>query len=98
VAGAAGAAAHVAVMEAEEVEALASFPQLHDPRLGLFRLKPELGQKRPEHAERAPGFGLRPAHHHEIVGVADEHTVPTCLPCPVEPVQVDVAEQRRAGS
>jgi hypothetical protein len=46
--GALGAAAHVAVVEAEEVEALASFAQVHDPRLRLFRLKPKLGEQRPE--------------------------------------------------
>ena len=36
-----------------------------------------------------------PAHHDQIVGVADEHAAPACLPVPVEPVQVDVAEQGR---
>jgi hypothetical protein len=46
------------VVEAEEVEALASFRQVHDPRLGLFRLEPELGQQRPERGERAPGLGV----------------------------------------
>ena len=54
-AGAPDAAAHVAVVEAEEVEALASFAQVHDPRLGLLGLKPELGEKRPERRQGAPG-------------------------------------------
>ena len=30
-----------------------------------------------------------------VVGVADQHPVPASSPCPVEPVQVDVAQQRR---
>ena len=95
VAGAAGAPAHVAVVEGEEVEALASFPQVHDPRLRLLRLKPKLREECPERGKRAPGLRLRPAHHHEIVGVADKDTVPARLPVAVEPVQVDVAEQGR---
>src|SRR6266508_6873795 len=75
VAGAARTAAHVAVMEAEEVEALASFPQMHDPRLGLLRLKAELGQDRPERRKRLSGLRFRPAHHDKIVRVAAEHAV-----------------------
>jgi hypothetical protein len=35
------AAAYVAMVEAEEVESLASFAQVHDPRLGRLRLKPQ---------------------------------------------------------
>jgi hypothetical protein len=33
-------AAHIAVFEAEEVKALASFTQVHDPRLGLLGRSP----------------------------------------------------------
>jgi hypothetical protein len=33
-----GAATHVAVMETEEIEPLASFTQVHDPRLGVLEL------------------------------------------------------------
>jgi hypothetical protein len=39
-----GAAAHPVVVEAEEVEALALFPQVGDPRLGLLGPEPELGR------------------------------------------------------
>ena len=93
--GAAGAAAHPAVVEAEEVQPLAPFAQVHDPRLGLLGLEPELGQDRPQRREGALGLRLRPAHHHQIVRVADQHPVPARLPLPVEPVQVDVAQHGR---
>ena len=41
-------------------------------------------------------FGLLPgrAHHYRVVGVADQHAVLGRRPRPVQPVQVDVAEQR----
>jgi hypothetical protein len=41
-------AAHVTVMEADEVKILASFPQVHDPRLGVLELQPELAEDRLE--------------------------------------------------
>ncbi len=40
----------MAVMEAKEVKPLAS-AQVNDPRLGLLRAKPELGQQRPQRLE-----------------------------------------------
>jgi len=41
--------------------------------------EPELGEQRPERRKRAPSLVLCPAHHDEIVGVADEHALPACL-------------------
>ena len=45
---------------------------------------------------RKRGLGLLPgtAHHHQVVGEADQHPVLARIPHPIEPVQVDVAEQR----
>jgi hypothetical protein len=71
VARARGAAAHLAVMEAEEVKALAPFPQVDDPRLGLLRAQPEFGQQRPQRREGTAGVSLGATHHDQIVGVRD---------------------------
>jgi len=38
------------------------------------------------------------AHHHQIIGVSHEHTYALGVPLPVEPVQIDVAEQRGEDS
>ena len=46
-----GVAAHPAVVEAEEIQALPTFGQVHDPRLGVLELKAKLGQDR---RERSP--------------------------------------------
>jgi len=42
------------------------------------------------------GLGLLPsgAHHHQVIAIPDQHAVPARVPRPVQPVQVDVAEQR----
>ncbi|MEY9834793.1 hypothetical protein ABH941_000004 [Streptacidiphilus sp. EB103A] len=81
------------MLESEEHEALVSHLQVHDPRLGLLRLQAELGQQFPKPRQR--GFGLRPglAHHHQVVGETHQYAVLPFHPCPVEPVQVDVAER-----
>lgn len=88
-------AAHPAMLEAEEVNAFPALAQVHDPCLGLFRREAEVGQDRPQHTQCALGLPFGPAHHHEIVGVADEHTLTVRRPCPVKPVEVDVGQQRR---
>ncbi len=82
------------MVEAEEVETLAAFGQLNDPGLRRLRLQAEVGQQGGDPRER--GLGLLPGftHHYEIVDVADQRPVPAVVPCPVEPVQVDVSHQR----
>src|SRR6266540_843104 len=89
------AGAHPAVMETEEVQPLASFAQVHDPRLRLLELQAQLGQDGSERRKSALGLRLCPAHHHEIIRVAHQHAAPARPPDPVEPVQVDVAQKRR---
>ena len=88
----AGVAAHVAMMEAEEIQPLASFSQMHDPRLGLLQLQAQLRQDRRERLEGVLGFPLGLAHHQQIVRVAHQHPGAAPIPLPVEPVQVDVAQ------
>src|SRR3954454_1059796 len=87
------AAAHPPMLEAEKVDASPAFTQVHDPRLGLLRLKAELSQHGPKSAQGVLGFALGPAPHHETVGVADEHSWARRLPGPVKPVEVDVGQQ-----
>ena len=40
--------AHPTVVEAEEIKALASLCQMHDPGLGRLELEAQLGQDRPQ--------------------------------------------------
>ena len=82
------------MVKAEEIRPLLRPPPMHDAGLGLFRLQAKVGQQRPQ--PRQGGLGLLPglAHHQQIVGEANEHSVLADVPCPVEPMQVDVAKQR----
>ena len=57
-----GVAAHPAVVEAEEIQALPTFGQVHDPRLGVLELKAKLGQDRRERRKRPFGFLPGSAH------------------------------------
>jgi hypothetical protein len=85
--------AHQPVMEAQEVQAFTTDLQVHDAGLGRFRLQTEPGQQTGQARERPFGLVLRPAHDDQVVG--EPHQSPVAfIPCPVEPVQVDVAEQR----
>ena len=80
------AGAHVAVMEAEEVQPLASLAQVHGPRLGPLELKAQLGQDRRERRQGALGLPPGPAHHQQIVRVTHQHSTPARPPRPIEPV------------
>lgn len=84
-----------AVLDAEEVEPLASVAQLDDPGPGLLGRQTELGQDEPEHGERPLRLGPIPPHHHQIVGAAHEHTAAARLTGWVGPVQLEVREQGR---
>jgi hypothetical protein len=55
------------MMEAEEVNALASFSQVHDPCLGLLELKPQLGQDHRERPKGVLGLPLGVADRQQIV-------------------------------
>src|SRR5450755_2895757 len=59
--------AHPAVMEAEKVQPLTAFTQLHDPRLGVLEHESELGEDLPQRHKRALGLSPGPAHHDHIV-------------------------------
>ena len=88
-------AAHPAVVEAEKVQPLPAFFKVHDPRLGLLELKPQLGEDRRERRKRLLGFLSAVAERQQIIRVAHQHTATAFCPLPVEPVQVDVGETGR---
>ena len=79
-------------METEEIDALASFSQMHDPRLGRLELQAQFGQDRGERLDGALGLLSGRADRQQIIGVANQGPVSACLPLPVEPVEVDVAQ------
>src|SRR6266481_5724288 len=78
-------------MEAEEIKAPASHLQVHYPGLGRLRLQAETGQQASQALQRPFGLAAGPAHDGRIVGITHQDPV-LLVPCPVEPVQVDVAE------
>ena len=49
-------------MEAEKVQPLTAFAQVHDPRLGRLELKAKLGEDRSQRHEGALGFLPGVAH------------------------------------
>ena len=89
-----GPPAYQPVVKPEEVKPGVPFGQLHDAGLGRLGLQPEPGQQDRQPRER--GLRLFPgvAHDHRVVDVADQHAVLARLPCPVQPMQVGVTEQR----
>jgi hypothetical protein len=60
--------------------------------LASFGSKP--GQHGCQLQQRSLGLPAGTAHHDQIIGEADQHTVPTNIPGPVNPVQVNVRQQR----
>ena len=87
--------AHPAVVEAEEVNALASLLQVHDPGLGVLELEPKLAQDLPQRQKRRVGLRPCPAHRQQIIREPDQNPVPALRPLPVKPMQVDVAQAGR---
>jgi hypothetical protein len=61
--------------------------------VSVLQLQPQTGQTLTQHAQRPFGLPSAVADRHQIIGIADQHPV-ALAPCPVEPVQVDVGEQR----
>jgi hypothetical protein len=57
------------VVEAEEVETLATLGQVHDPGLGRLRLQAKIGQQHPQPRERGAGLPLGSTHHHQVIGL-----------------------------
>src|SRR5665213_3464788 len=87
-----GVAAHVAMMEAKEIQPLASLSQLHDPGLRLLELKAHLGEDRGERLEGVLGIPPGLAYRQQIVCVAQQYPVFSLGPLPVKPVQINVAQ------
>jgi hypothetical protein len=82
------------MVEAEEVEPLAVHLQVDDPGLGLLRLQAEFGQQALQPLQGGFGLLAAGAHHHRVVGTAHQHPVIPCRPRPVQPVQIDIGQQR----
>jgi hypothetical protein len=75
-------------MKAQEVKAVTTFCQVHDPGLRRLGLKAQAREDRRQRSQRAIGFPAVLAHRDEIIGVADHHSRAACLPLPIKPVQV----------
>ncbi len=82
--------AHQPVVKAEEIETLASLLQMDDAGLGRLRLQAEPGQQDGQPLQRGLGLAAGPAHHDQVISEPDQHPI-AVVPCPVQPVQVDVA-------
>src|ERR1019366_682256 len=82
------------VMETEEINALASLLQVHDPCLSVLELKAQLRQDQPQRRKRRLGLLPRPAHRQQIIRETNETPMPARRPLPVKPMQIDVAQAR----
>ena len=78
--------AHPAVVEAEEINPLASPLQVHDPGLGVLELEPKLAQDLPQRQQRRLDLRPCPTHHQQIVRETNQNSVPALGPLPVKPV------------
>ncbi len=54
-------------MEAEKVQPLPAFFEVHDPRLGWLELEPQLGEDRRERHKRPIGFLSAVAERQQII-------------------------------
>nr|WTB34367.1 hypothetical protein OG781_37050 [Streptomyces sp. NBC_00830] len=84
------------MMEAEEIETLATPGEVDDAGLLRMQLQPEADQHRPGQFPRLHGTFPGRAQDHEVVAVPHQHPepVPTSLPCSVQDVQSNIGEQR----
>jgi hypothetical protein len=82
------------MVEPEEIKAGSTLDQMHYSSLRLFRAQPQVGQQAAQPFQRGLRLCLRATHHHGVVAVPDEHPVLLGPPFPVQPVQVDVGQQR----
>jgi hypothetical protein len=83
------------VVEAEKVQPLPAFAQLHDPCLGVLEPEPQLREDRPQRRKGALGLRLALAQHDHVVRVPHQNPVPALRPLPVKPMQIDVAQAGR---
>ena len=68
-------------MEAEKVQPLPAFAQLHDPRLVVPEREPQLREDLPQRRKCTLGLLFGPAHHDHIVCVADQYPGPRSAHC-----------------
>jgi len=79
--GALGTTAHLAVLEAEEIQTLASFCQVHDPSICRLGSKAQFGEDRRQRLDGA--FGLPARLAYRVVRGAHQYSASARLP-PVE--------------
>src|SRR3954454_23826632 len=79
--------AHPAVVEAEKGQPLTAFFKVHDPRLGVLELKPQLGEDRRERRKRPFGFPAAVAERQQIVRVAHHHAAAALCRNPRQPAR-----------
>ena len=71
-------------MEAEKVQPLTTFAQLHDPGLGVLEREPQFREDLAQRHKGALGLRSGPAHHDHIVRVADQNPGSALGPLPVK--------------
>ena len=81
------------MMEPQEIQALTTQFQMHDPRRGLLPFQPEFGQQFPLPHQRGFGLLTSPTHHDGVVGETDQHPMLTHIPHPIDPMQEHVAHR-----
>lgn len=69
----------------------------HDAGLGLGHGKPDVTQDRAHQAISGLNLPASVGQDHEVIGIADQPE-PGCSHFDIEPVEVDVGEERRADS
>jgi hypothetical protein len=79
------------VVKAQEIKSSTTEFQVHYSGLGLFRLQAEVGQQTGQTRKRPFGLVAGPAHDGRVVGVPDQDPI-RLVPCPIQSVQVNVAE------
>ena len=83
------------MVKPEEIKPRFSHRQPDDAGLRRFGFQTQLGQQDSQLRERSLGLFPGGAHHHHVIGEPDQHPMPANVPCPIDPVQVDVSQQRR---
>ena len=86
------------MVKPEEIKPRASHRQVHDAGLRRLGFQTQLGQQDRQLRQRSLGLFPGRAHHHHVIGETDQHPMLANVPCPIDPVQVNVSPNlRRPG-
>ena len=83
------------MVKPEEIKTRASHCQSDDAGLRRFGFQAQLGQQDSQLRQRSLGLFSGRAQHHHVTGEPDQHPMLANVPCPIDPVQVNVSHQRR---